>query len=123
MRKLILPIIICIFITLFSGCTAKKTENFNEVKINMPKDNSVNGYRTESSKNSYPNTIEGSSVIAGNVSQDTNSYTYCGNKNSKVFHKKSCSSVKTIKEENYIYFSSREEFINKKYTPCKKCNP
>lgn len=46
---------------------------------------------------------------------------YIGNKNSKVFHDKDCSS--TVSEKNIIYFTTREEAISEGYRPCKICNP
>ena len=48
---------------------------------------------------------------------------YVGNKNSKKFHYSWCSSVSDIKEKNKITFSSREEAIEAKFVPCKRCNP
>ncbi len=48
---------------------------------------------------------------------------YIGNKNSKKFHELSCSSVKSMSEDNIVEFSNREEAIGEGYEPCKKCNP
>jgi competence protein ComEC len=52
---------------------------------------------------------------------DGGDITYIGNINSHVFHLPSCSSLP--KEENRVYFSSREEAIQAGMTPCKRCNP
>ena len=49
--------------------------------------------------------------------------TYIGNANSLKFHNPSCKSVPKISDKNKITFSSREEAINKGYSPCKICNP
>ena len=50
--------------------------------------------------------------------------TYMLNSNSKKFHRPSCSSVNDMKEKNKVYFyGTREEAIEKGYTPCKRCNP
>lgn len=46
---------------------------------------------------------------------------YIGNKNSKIFHLPTCSSLP--KESNRVYFSSREQAINEKYNPCSRCDP
>lgn len=51
------------------------------------------------------------------------SYTYIGNKNSKIFHKPSCSSVSDMKDKNKVVLDSREAAIQKGFKPCKKCNP
>ena len=46
---------------------------------------------------------------------------YIGNKNSKNFHDESCSSLP--KEENRIYFASRQSAVDSGYSPCGICNP
>lgn len=45
-----------------------------------------------------------------------------GNKNTKKFHKPSCSSALDIKKKNKVY-NTKEYFINHGYEACKKCNP
>lgn len=51
------------------------------------------------------------------------SYTYIGNKNSKVFHESTCASVKRMNDSNKVSFSSRSSAVSAGYTPCKNCNP
>jgi methylphosphotriester-DNA--protein-cysteine methyltransferase len=46
-----------------------------------------------------------------------------GNKSSKVFHKATCGSVKTMNPANKICFPNREEAIRQGYTPCGNCKP
>lgn len=46
---------------------------------------------------------------------------YIGNINSKKLHLPTCSSLP--KEENRIYFATRETAINAGYTPCSRCKP
>lgn len=48
---------------------------------------------------------------------------YIGNKNTKKFHKASCSSVSSMKAANKIGFKTRSAAISAGYTPCKNCNP
>lgn len=70
-----------------------------------------------------------SSVVSevSRISDDTTarqSTTYILNTNTKKFHRTGCSAVKQMKESNKQTFTgSREEVINKGYSPCKKCNP
>lgn len=46
------------------------------------------------------------------------------NRNTKKFHKPSCSSVKQMKDKNRVeYEGTRDEVINRGYAPCKRCNP
>ena len=50
--------------------------------------------------------------------------TYVLNTSTHKFHKPSCSSVETIKDENrQDYTGSRSDIIAMGYDPCKKCNP
>lgn len=46
---------------------------------------------------------------------------YIGNKDSKKFHRTTCSSLPA--EKNRVYFATRNEAIAAGYTPCKICNP
>lgn len=48
---------------------------------------------------------------------------YIGNKNTKKFHKSSCSSVGKMNESNKVGFDSRSAAISAGYDPCKNCNP
>jgi len=46
---------------------------------------------------------------------------YIGNKNSKVFHRDTCSGLPA--EKNQVTFSSREEAVSSGYTACGSCRP
>lgn len=46
---------------------------------------------------------------------------YIGNRNSKKFHLPDCHTLPA--EHNRAYFSTRDEAIQKGYTPCQNCNP
>ncbi len=123
-------ITVFILIILISGLTACKgtaeSDNISapEVTVKLPEDDSVNGYRTESviSPNSMPQNISGNDVGVSSSTSDKTSYGYCGNKNSKVFHKTECSSVKNMKEKNK-YYAERSVLIDKGYSPCNQCKP
>ncbi len=52
---------------------------------------------------------------------DEPSVSYIGNKNSKVFHLSSCTSLP--KESNRVYFNSRQEAVAQNFTPCSRCKP
>ncbi len=71
-----------------------------------------------------PNIIQAEdTTILHNNNTQTVTKNYCGNKNSKVFHTTDCSFSAKTKDENKVYFSSREEFISNGYRACSKCNP
>lgn len=59
----------------------------------------------------------------GTTSGSSGGTQYVGSVNSDKFHTLNCSSGKQILEKNRVFFSSREEALNSKYVPCKKCNP
>lgn len=46
---------------------------------------------------------------------------YIGNKNTKVFHKPSCSYLPD--PENRVRFDTRQAAIDAGYAPCQHCNP
>ena len=124
-RLIVLFALLTIFI---SGCSAEKVDTKpSPVKINLPTDNTVNGYRISDGENVYssiPDVIDASEVgIVSSVNINTTEKSFCGNKNSKVFHISSCGSVTGMKEQNKVYFNSRSEFISNGYKPCSRCNP
>ena len=125
MKKLIAIILLVFLAFIFCGCQKQSDETSQKqpVVINLPKDDTVNGYRLEEKKeNSIPNKISGADVLPSTNSQNTN-ISYCGNKNTKKFHKSTCGALKNTKDENKIYFQTRDEFIQNGYNSCKLCNP
>ena len=77
-----------------------------------------NEYATKSENTIYQNNP--------GVTTDTGSKTssYVANKNTKKFHYPSCGSVSDMKEKNKLFFDgTRDELIQKGYSPCKRCNP
>ena len=58
------------------------------------------------------------------TSNSTKKETYILNRNTKKFHKSTCSGVKDIKAENKEeYTGSRSDLIKEGYEPCGRCNP
>lgn len=53
--------------------------------------------------------------------KEANTDEYIGNKNSKVFHRSSCTSLPA--EHNRIYFKTREAAVRAGYNPCGQCKP
>ena len=147
MRKSAILFLCLISAFLFCSCGKnEEVKNKNDVVINLPVDNSVNGYRTDkkddfddsiisaddvgidsgTSQNSSQSKNESGSAQTNkneSTNENTKGITYCGNKNSGVFHEENCSSVSKMKEENKAYFSSRDEAISNGYTPCGRCKP
>ncbi len=119
MRKLV---VICLMILFcLCGCENQPTER-TDVKINLPKDDTVNGYRLE--KEEMPDTISKIEVsVSENNNNNTVSAELCGNKNSKIYHKSSCSSAKKMLDSNKVYYKTTSEFEENGYKACKKCNP
>ncbi|MEE5990263.1 MAG: MBL fold metallo-hydrolase [Lachnospiraceae bacterium] len=79
------------------------------------------------------NTFSSASGSSNSGSSSTGSLTttnqagktdYVLNTHTGKFHLPSCSSVSTIKESNKVYFTgTRDELINKGYSPCGRCHP
>ena len=130
-KLLIISLIFLIPLTLIGCASGTAEEQREEVTINMPKDDTVNGYRTK------PVTDDSGDIVsADRVGVEDNKATaksqnstsdksiqYCANTSSKTFHKADCGSVKNLKEENKYLTSNRDELLKDGYTPCKKCNP
>ena len=85
----------------------------------MPEDNLVNGYRTEDNVNS--DKISWDDIALSDKVNTEN--LYCGNKNSKKFHLKTCNSLKNTKAENKVFYRTKEQYIENGYIPCQICNP
>lgn len=71
---------------------------------------------------------DGSNSLAENSYKKTDmkedKVTFIANKNSKIFHIPDCQSVLSIKEKNKKYLTcTRDEAINKNFTPCGSCKP
>lgn len=131
MNKIILLLVVSMLSIFIVGCGSNNNINSNysenEVIINLPKDDSVNGYRTESYKSNtskMPDTIKTEDVgISSNSEKDNdNSNEYCGNKNSKVFHKSNCDSITSMKDENK-YYASKDTLLKSGYKACGRCSP
>ncbi len=70
--------------------------------------------------------LEKTPVTKGYTVPETEAVTeneYVGSINSDIFHYPNCKWAKKIKEGNKIWFKSRQEALDKGYTPCKVCNP
>jgi hypothetical protein len=118
MKKILLLSLSLIII--FCGCVDVDSNSKNQsVSINVPEDEKVNGYRDDdyisSNKIGWDN-IDFSDKI------DTTGL-YWGNKNSKKLHLTTCQSTAKTKDENKVYYNTKEEFLDRGYTPCKICNP
>lgn len=140
MKKILLIIFTVIFI--LCGCGSDNTVSEKEkVQINLPTDNTVNGYRNETSDNNdMPDTISGIAVDVSeststnvessnkntsidNSQNDDKNISYIGNKNSKKFHKSTCGVLKNTKEENKVNLGSKQDFLDQGYVACKLCKP
>lgn len=126
MRKILILTLAIFIISGLAACNTSQSSNTissPEVVVKMPTDDTVNGYRTDStvSSTSSPNTISGDKVAVG-IQNENNSSQYCANKNSKIFHKSNCGSVSSMKETNK-YYAARETLIKEGYSPCSRCQP
>lgn len=128
MKKLLCILLFILILFSLTACTDTNNKDAlsSEIVINLPKGNSVNGYRINSdyTQGDIPDIIPADKVTV-NSNQSTNdtvSIDYCGNKNSKIFHKSDCNSVSSMKDSNK-YYADRKTLINNGYEPCGKCKP
>ena len=120
------------------------TQTTNEVKTtNKAVENNTNTSKTKSNKttttsNTKKTTTQKQETTSSNTNTQTKQKTqttqsstsstseggYIVNRNSHVFHKPNCPSVKRMNESNKIYSSkSRAELINEGCKTCNNCNP
>jgi len=78
---------------------------------------------SSSSSGSISSGGSSSGSSSGSGSGSSGSGSYVGNRNSKVFHKAGCSSVKKMKDSNKVYMDSRLAYISAGYKPCGICKP
>ena len=65
-----------------------------------------------------------SKLVESSVQNTTGSGTYILNTNNKKFHNPTCSSVKSMKDQNKKeYEGNRDALIRQGYEPCERCNP
>ena len=60
-------------------------------------------------------------ALAGEQALQAGEMRFVGSKNGTIYHLSSCSGASRIKEENKIWFSSKEEAEGLGYTPAKNC--
>lgn len=126
-------IVLFLCLTMLSGCQAvgnnsgtdTETDSHVKITVNMPSDDTVNGYREEDYVQSgIPDIIPTEDVVpSAPPASDESSASFIGNSSSLIFHKPDCSSAENMKDENKVTFASREEAISAGYTPCKRCSP
>ena len=128
-RFLCLIFCLCLLFSLSACNEESEQKDRTEVVINLPEDNSVNGYRTESNESFDDTVIDANSVVVDTETGKTTSSSsnsegkYCANINSKVFHNSNCPSVSKMKEENKKFFNDRDEVISQGYKSCGSCKP
>lgn len=93
-----------------NGEKANDYENAKDFMLNVTVDDGM------------PDTIKAESTTVIN-NQNQSSKSYCGNKNSKVFHTLSCTYAKNMNDENKVYFTSKDECTTKGYRACSRCKP
>ncbi len=59
-------------------------------------------------------------VVSGSGSQSMENY-YVANRNSDIFHYKSCKSVKRINKDNMVVFKDPAEAMGQQFKPCRMC--
>ena len=122
--------LLCLLITL-TACAPAANKDYSEherVTVNLPEDDSVNGYRLpddgSSDSLSVPADTESESPAFSEPETPTpKEESYIGNKSTHVLHRADCGSVKTMKEENKAEFTDREAALDEGYTHCKSCKP
>lgn len=94
------------FISDFMNNTSKSQDN-TRIPVENDSDDSSDRSSSRSSSSSVSDSSSG----------------YVGSVNSDKFHYPHCSYAGKIKDNNKVYFSSRDDAISSGYKPCSHCNP
>lgn len=91
-------------------------------------DDAKEKYKSSSNSSTSNKSTNKGNSSSGNSNKNnyssTPKYDYILNKNTDKFHYTWCYSVDQMKEKNKVYFTgTRQEVINKGYSPCGNCNP
>lgn len=108
------------------GRLSKVTSNQEPVKIEMlgeviGQNSSINAYNIETSNSIAKDSNK--SFETNNSMPVTSSLAgvYVGSRTSTKYHLPTCSGAKRIKEENKVWFKSKEEAESRGYTPAGNC--
>lgn len=100
-------------------CTSDgQTVSFTTEKEPVPEDIFLSGEALANRNSAERNTEQ---IQRAEAEQIAEAGVYIGNINSHKFHKSICKTLP--KEENRIYFNSREEAIDEGFDPCGNCDP
>lgn len=106
MRKITSVILVILTVLLLSSCGGKKTA---KTTSSMPV-----VVLPEGSNNSITVNSESDNASQAEIR-------FVGNKNSRVYHKENCNSVKNMNEKNKVFFSNEKEATDANYKPCGNC--
>ena len=103
--------------------TVENNTNASKTKSNKTTTASSNTKKTTSQKQVATSSDTNTQTKTQTTTSSTSEGGYIVNKNSHVFHKPNCPSVKRMNESNKIYSSkSRAELINEGCKSCNNCN-
>ncbi len=114
MRKILVLNLALIFV-LLTSCSTANISSHPDIVVNLPDGSMANG------QTSLPDSIDKNTVSI--AEPDITVDYYVGSSTTKKFHLKDCQWAQKLKEENRVYFSGYNEFIENGFTPCKTCNP
>ncbi len=114
MRKLFV-ILLCLCFVVISGCTEFDIENnsHKDIEVMLPSGSTQNG--------SLPDSIDKDDV--GVEVPKPIVKNFVGSKTTKKVHLTSCTWAQKINDDNKVYYSSYNEFLENGYIACKSCNP
>ena len=72
-------------------------------------------------ENGQNQTANAGQALNNFTADESNKGQYVGSKNSNKYHLPWCSGAARIKEENKVWFASKEEAVAKGYTPASNC--
>ncbi len=114
MKKLTV-LLLCLSFMFVCSCTKNETTSHPDIEVKLPDGSIAND------QNTIAEVIDKENVTVEKPTEVVDYYV--GSVSSKKFHLKDCTWVEKLKDENKVYFSGYNEFIENGYEPCKTCKP
>ena len=112
--KKVLIFMLCLNLIFLVACS-------NDTNSNSRKDIEVFLPNGQTATGELPESIDKESVTVQKPKPVAKAY--IGSKSTKKFHLADCTWAQKIDNDNKVYFSSYNEFLENGYKPCKSCNP
>ena len=122
--KRILSLFLAFILLFLVGCNSFAPKEYPEPVVVLPNENmaeTINGYKTQNTISSEKVEQNSSKPQASSLNSQNDTLSFCGNKNTKKFHKADCRYAKNLAADRRVNFASESEALENGYSACKVC--